>query len=117
MLALDHTGGLGSAADGVAGGVEMEGSAHAVGDVREVDQRGGDGAFLDGGVEVLRFAGAQGRDEVGPIVADVGAGSAGLRVASEAALVTAVVFGPYGEASLRAIEALADGVALAAVLA
>ena len=55
ILAPEHAVGLGVAADGVAGSVEMEGPADAVGDVRQVDQRSRDGAFLDRGVEILRL--------------------------------------------------------------
>src|SRR5689334_10492511 len=62
----------------VASRIEVQRSSDPVGNIRQVDQSGGDGAFFDGGVEIPLLARAQRRDEVRPVVADVLSGGARL---------------------------------------
>src|ERR1035441_2583857 len=55
VLALEHAIGFRVAGAGIAGGIEMQRAAQAIGNVRQVDQSRGDGAFLDGRVQVRQL--------------------------------------------------------------
>src|ERR1035437_6559683 len=106
VLALEHAIGFSVAGAGIAGGIEMQRAAQAIGNVRQVDQSRGDGAFFDGRVQVRVLAAAHGVDEVGPVIARQ-VGGRGTRprrlLAAEPTGVLAGVFARHREVPLGAV--------------
>src|SRR4029079_2193061 len=73
VLSPEHRVGLVVASARPCVGVEVERSAQAVRDVREVDQRGRGRTLVNRRVQVRPLAAPHGLDEVGPVVSHFGA--------------------------------------------
>src|ERR1039458_6314187 len=113
ILAREQAIGFRVAGAGIAGGIETQRTAQAVGNVGQVNQRRGDGALFDGRVKVRRLAAAHGVNEVGPVIAhrlDGGRPRPRLLVAAEPGGVLVGVFVPHREIALGAVERGSDGV-------